>query len=756
MDNFYISIGTSKNCTVWKNQQTNWVNFCKRFETPMRTQETVEEYHKMIVVQQGAIKDVGGFVGGYLEKGKRKINSVKHRSLICLDLDNPIMGVTPNIKYVGLLHSTHKHTPEQPRYRLIIPLMTNLSSEEYEYVSRYIAKEIKVFDEFADKTTYQTNRLMYWPSCPVDGEYIFKTYEGDPVDGKQILKDNPDWKSECFQEVPQKDLEYIGKLIKKKQADPTLKGGVIGAFCKAYSIEECIDTFLTEKYIPTDIPDRYTWSEGSTSAGVLLFESQFSYSFHSTDPCSMRLCNAYDLIRIHLYKENEKEALTFCAAQKGVGAFIAQEEFGEDFKLWQNELEYTKNGDIKPTMKNFELILQNNYDLKFDDFKKQYIVNDRPYSNHDDSLLMSYIESTYGVYNEAKVKRSVEVVGYSNLYNPVQDYLNSLKWDGVERLDTTLIKYFHSTDDPFVRESFRNFLIFGIMRIFEPGSELQHVLVLSGQPGIGKSSFIKSLCPNPEWFNDSLTIYDCTKDSKTAGEHLTGHWIFEIPEMAGMKKAEVEPVKAFITRSSDKYRPAFGRVYETYKRQCIFFASTNSPYLLDVTGNRRFWTIKCPGRYMDQIDRDQLWAEAVVRYRKLDTLAPQEKLNKLKLSKEALRLSKIMENEHIETDERSNFVEQFIEREIPLDWRSKSIYERIQYLNDELTPLSGKGMEPRKYVTVAEVWCELYQKPKSDLRRTQSNEIIRNFTSLGYTEKISGVTDPCYGRQIGFTKPPDD
>jgi putative DNA primase/helicase len=753
MEKFYISVGTSKKCTIWENKETTWEEFKNRFVEPTRTPETTKEYLAMIPAQQGVIKDVGGFVGGYLINGKRKSNTVKNRSLICLDLDDPIMGIVPDIKYRGIMHSTHKHTAGQPRYRLIIALKENLSSEEYEYVSRHISKEIGTFYEYADSTTYQPNRLMFWPSCPKDGEYIFKEFEGEEVDGKKILEDNPAWQSEIFKDIPIKDIANIKRLVGKKQADPTEKNGVIGAFCKTYTMTECIETFISDKYTATDLPDRYTYTEGSTQGGVIIYEDKYSYSFHNTDPASMRLCNAYDLVRLLNFKGNEKEALTFCAAQKGVAVYLAQEEFGEEFQEWQKQLEYMKNGQVKATMANLELILDNTYKLQFDEFKQQSIIDDRPYKNSDDSILLSNIENKYNIYNETKLKRSVEVVCHKNSFHPVKDYLEGLEWDGKPRIDTLLVDYFHAEDNAFTREAIRNTLLSGIRRIYEPGCEVQHILVLRSEENIGKSTFFKMLCPDTRWFNESLSLLDCTKGAKTSGEHLLGHWILEIPEVAGIRKSEVEAVKSFLSRDIDNFRQAYARMSEQYPRQCIFFASTNATYLQGTTGNRRFWTIKCPGRFKDTLNRDQIWAEAKHIYMSWANKSLDEIRSILKLSDEAYKLSKIAENENIETDDRTVFIQDYIDRKIPIDWRDKSISERIQFLNDDLSPVDGEGLVEREWVTVAEIWCELYQKPKSELKRANSIDIIKSLISLGYTHKIENCRDKKYGKARGYKKP---
>jgi predicted P-loop ATPase len=165
-----------------------------------------------------------------------------------------------------------------------------------------------------------------------------------------------------------------------------------------------------------------------------------------------------------------------------------------------------------------------------------------------------------------------------------------------------------------VRAAIRAWLISAVARIFQPGCQADYVLVLEGRQGIKKSTALRVLASDA-WFSDSLPNDVGHKDSKA---HLLGKWIIELPEFAQFKRSEIETVKAFITRRHEQFRPSYGRHEVTFERQCVFAGSTNeAEYLVDQTGNRRFWPIACGELDLPALvrDRDQLWAEAVHAYR---------------------------------------------------------------------------------------------------------------------------------------------
>ena len=209
------------------------------------------------------------------------------------------------------------------------------------------------------------------------------------------------------------------------------------------------------------------------------------------------------------------------------------------------------------------------------------------------------------------VDQAVTLYAHTNQRNCLTDWLESLQWDQIPRLDSWLIEYCGATENAFTREAGRCWLLAAVLRAFTPGSKFDHCLVLEGPQGIGKSTALSILSNG--WFNELNKF-----DGKDAVEALESTWIVELCELDGMKKADIEGVKRFLTTQRDKYRPAYGRHVVDLPRSCVFAGTTNEDsYLRDPTGNRRFWPIKCSKIEIEKLrkDRDVLIAEAVVRYR---------------------------------------------------------------------------------------------------------------------------------------------
>ena len=226
-----IAYGNSRMDKKWKNTDTSWEDFCSRVKTTQRTTETVEEYRKMRKGGQDSIKDVGGFVGGHLKDGRRKKGNVLSRSMLTLDMDYGTSTIWEEIStffpYRCCIYSTHKHTPEHPRLRLIIPLFRDVGEEEYAAVSRMVAKEIGI--DLFDDTTYEPERLMYWPSTSRNGVFVYEEKDGSLLDPDMFLNKYDDWRDTSTWPVSSRQSEVIDRSL-KEQADPLSKEGVIGTF----------------------------------------------------------------------------------------------------------------------------------------------------------------------------------------------------------------------------------------------------------------------------------------------------------------------------------------------------------------------------------------------------------------------------------------------------------------------------------------------------------------------------------------------
>lgn len=774
-----IAVGNSRMDKKWKNREISWEDLCQRVSSTIRTTETVEEYRKLKKGAQDNIKDVGGFVGGQLREGRRKNGMVLCRSMLTLDMDYGEPGIWDEIDLLHdfrcCVYSTHKHTPEHPRLRMIIPLARDITEEEYPAVARMVAKEIGI--DLFDDTTYEACRLMYWPSTSANGKFFYKTKDGPLLDPDAYLTKYADWHDASTWPVSSRQSEAVRRSI-TQQADPLEKPGIVGAFCRAYTIEEAIETFLSDVYEPSSMNGRYDYIPADSAAGVVVYDGKFAYSHHATDPVCGKLLNAFDLVRLHKFRELDenvgldtppgklpsfKAMSDLALGDDKVKAVFAGEriaqaaaEFSDED--WQNGLELDKSGHVKNTLRNLTLILENDPNLKGVVFNQlldgMEIKGEVPW-NHpskfwrdaDDAQLISYVDAHYGTFSARNYDIAVTKVADDRAYHPIREFIESLpEWDKVPRVDTLLVDYLGASDTAYVRAVTRKTLCAAISRVLRPGCKFDSMLVLNGPQGVGKSTLIAKLAG--EWFSDSLNLGD-TKD-KTAAEKLQGYWILEIGELAGLKKAEVETLRSFLSRQNDIYRAAFGKRATPHLRQCVFFGTTNaeSGYLRDTTGNRRFWPVKTPGNGKKQSwnltheEILQIWAEALVYVRQGE---------KLYLSAEMDALAKDEQREAMESDEREGLVREYLDTLLPERWAEMDLFERRNFLTgSDFGGLQEKGTVRRTSVSNMEIWCECFGKERANLRRTDSNELTGILARLGWKRADNKVRIPLYGPQYVF------
>lgn len=498
-----ISVGRSRKEMNWKNKELLWSELVKRLSQTHRTAETYHEYMTSPKPRQDEIKDVGGFVGGHISGGRRKADSIMNRQILTLDIDFGTPDAFDDfVMFYGnacVLYSTHKNGPGQFRGRLIVPLDRPVFRDEYQAIARKVAENLGI--DIFDDTTFEPSRLMYWPSTSKDGEYIFKYNDGSFLSADEILESYFDWHDVGSWPMSSRTDKIVARDI-KKQGDPLEKPGLIGAFCRCYTIQEAIETFLDDAYEPCD-NGRYTYKEGSTTAGLVTYEDIFAYSHHGTDPASGKLCNAFDLVRLHKFglkdedaKENTAgnrlpsytamvefaskipEVRTRVATEKieeAKGVFldveIEKEEADAD-DSWKGSLEVDRKGNIHSTIDNIMIVLNNDCKLKnkfrLNDFRHGTLIMgdlpwrklnpENPYFEDIDSAGMRhYMENVYGIESTRKIDDGVNLLFEQNKFHPIRDYLNKQVWDGVERLDTLLIDYLGAEDTPYIRAVTRKY-----------------------------------------------------------------------------------------------------------------------------------------------------------------------------------------------------------------------------------------------------------------------------------------------------------
>lgn len=785
-----IATGKSRKETHWKNKNILWSALVEKLSHTTRTPEAYAEYKKMPKTEKDRIKDVGGFVGGGLKNGRRKAENVQNRTLLTLDLDYVNGDIWTSIEllwdFALVMYSTHTHTADNPRLRLVIPLSRPVLPDEYQAISRMVANDIGI-DQF-DDTTYEPSRLMYWPSTSADGEYVFKVQDLSWLNPDDVLSRYTfGWQDVSYWPESSRARAKLNNVL-KKQEDPLEKKGIIGAFCRTYTISEVIAEFLNDVYVPGADETRYTYAEGSTTGGVVVYDNKFSYSHHGTDPASNILCNAFDLVRIHKFGHLDDEAKEdtpanrmpsftrmseFASSNEKVMQTIgkermekAQEDFGvvedEIDTEWVKELTYTDQGRVRSTISNFSLIIENEPMLKgkiaYNEFSNRANVtgqlpwrskdNKSDWNDTDDSGLREFIEKYYGISSTAKCADALALAFEKHSFHPIKDYLNTLSWDEVKRIDTLFIDYLGAEDNSYVRTVTRKILVAAVARVFNPGCKFDNMPVLSGPQGIGKSTIIKKL--GREWYSDSLT----TVSGKEAYEQLQGVWLLEMGEMMATKKADIEATKHFLSKTEDIYRVAYGRRTSRFPRQCVFIGTTNDrEFLRDKTGNRRFWPIdvgltkhtKSVFKDMTDYEISQIWAEAVEFFKKEEPLY---------LNREEEKEAQKQQEAHSEESAKAGLIEEYLNKPLPDNWYSLGLSERKNYIQGTEFGDSLEGTLRRDKTCVMEIWVELFNGDPKQLTPLQSREINEILKGLKEWERSNNSLrfGKIYGKQRAYVR----
>lgn len=346
---------------------------------------------------------------------------------------------------------------------------------------------------------------------------------------------------------------------------------------------------------------------------------------------------------------------------------------------------------------------------------------DTLWADRDDALVANWLQHQEIMVPMSIAGQAVEVVARDRLFHPVREYLDALAWDGTPRLDTWLLRYLGAEDNAYHRAVGLRWLISAVARIYVPGCKADCALILEGPQGIRKSSALMALAA--PWFTDRLSDLG----SKDAAMETRGVWIIEIAELDTMGRAEVSTIKAFMSRTQDRFRPPYGKRLVDLPRQCVFAGSVNPEggYLKDPTGGRRFWPVVCGAIDISALeqDRDQLWAEARDRFRRQEPwwLETRE-LDALAADEQA---------ERYQGDAWEEPIQVYLENEI--HWMENGYGERNPYRHPRSTPLND--------VSVAEVLEKALAIEKARWTQADQNRVVRCLVSMGFKQ--------CRARQGG-------
>ena len=789
-----ITVGASRNSVDWRPQVITLSELWDRLKTPARGTETMEQYLALSKSKQDALKDVGGYVAGTIDGHRRKASAITGRDVVTLDLDNIPNGATDNVcarvDALGCgycIYSTRKHRPDAPRLRVLVPLDRTVTPDEYEPIARRLAEIVGM--ELADSSTFEPSRLMYWPSACSDGSYVYYAADKPMLSADGMLATYTDWHD--VSSWPVSPGATPAARLAAKQGDPEAKNGIVGAFCRIYDVPTAMDTFLPGVYEETVVSGRYTFTGGSTTGGAVLYDNgKFLFSHHATDPCGGRLVNAFDLVRLHKFGDRDDAAdpgtptnrlpsftamCEFASQDDRVSGLLMQERWEKATSGFQPiqepqaasppvDTEWLKKLKLNAhtglpvaTIDNIWAIMENDPALAgrfaLNTFSGRGEVlgplpwtkdaERRPWEDNDNAGLYWYMERVYGITGNGKIDGALSLHSTRHAFNDVQAYLNGLTWDGVERLDTLFVDYLGAEDSAYTRAVTRKSFVAAVARAMAPGTKFDQMVILSGTQGIGKSTLLDKMSRG--WFNDSIRTFE----GKEASELIQGVWIVEIGELEAFRRTDVSRIKQFVSQRADRFRAAYGRHVKEMPRCCVFFGTTNADeYLTDRTGNRRFWPVdvgKNPARLSVWRDLDgnidQLWAEAIVRWQRGETLY---------VADELADTAREQQESHRETDTQEGIILDWINRDVPEDWASWSLERRRLFWSGSVQ--GDLILVQRDRVCAAEVWCELLG---GDIRGIKNgdaakiNGIIASSPDWG--EKRSRRFGP-YGVQKGFSR----
>ena len=717
------------------------------------------------------------------------------RDVVTLDLDNIPAGQTESIlqrlESLGVgycVYSTRKHSPDAPRLRVLLPLSRTVTADEYEPIARKCGEFLGL--DYCDKTTFEASRLMYFPSCCSDSQYVYRYADKPFADADGLLAMYPDWRDVT---------QWAGMSAQsiprgKTQKDPTEKAGAVGAFCRVYDVPGAIAAYLPDKY--TDAGEgRYTFAGGSTTGGAVLYDGgKFLFSHHATDPASGKLCNAFDLVRLHLFGDKDDDAkpdtptnklpsfVQMCqlaVQDENVARLMNQERYAQAVEMFGGEpdsglsdsgqsVDWMKQMKISPetgkplkTVENVLLILENDPQLHsvvvFDEFSNRLYVTGRlpwdvsgkrrDWKDADDAGLRCYMEKVYGITGKERITDGFLLYCEMHKVNLVQQYLNGLPaWDGVHRLETLFIDYLGAADNAYIRAVARKSLTAAVARAMQPGVKYDTMPILVGAQGIGKSTLLRLL--GADWFNDSLNTFE----GKEACEMIQGSWIIELQELNGLNRSEENAVKQFLSKTDDIYREPYGRRTGRYPRRCVFFGTTNDDeFLRDHTGARRFLPIDCRVQAPTKdVFRDlpgevpQIWAEALAYWRLGETLYLDET--------EVAAMAKQAQEAHAVHSAKEGLIVEFLARKVPEGWDRLDLATRRRFWDGTFQPVECEYRK-RDRVCAVEIWCEALNGDMRYFKQADAREINGILGKLdGWERLTNGSRFGFYGLQRGYAR----
>lgn len=765
---FDVTTAPKRDSRHWQVGQVTWAELAEWMEQPFTTKACGN--YVLGRFEQSTVRHPGAELP--CTNLHRTKTAVVSRGALTLDVDHPGMGFKKKVgelEFAYILHTTFSSTEEEPRFRLIVPLSRNVTPDEY-YVAAGAVMQMLGTENF-DPGSVQPERYMFRPSATKKSLFQYDINQGTLADVEELL--------ENFQtDLSDVPMPRVGK----NKRDPFALEGTIGAFNRAYSdFNELIQEYDLP-YEPAGA-DRWQLVGASAAAGMGVCAPGLVYSHHANDPAYGQTCSAFDLARLHMFgmlDENAKagtpihklpstDAMREVATQdinvvtELVGSDFADSmtataeaiENGVDPSDWRLMFALnSRTGKPEDVIHNWDLIAKNDpaftglyfnelslaIECKTDLPWRKITSGREAFDKGDTSSMLLYLEREYGI--RASRTYLDDVINDKALrirVNPVKDHLESLKWDGTPRLEECLPGVRSS---PFTRLAARKSLVAAVARMFEPGVKWDHMLVMFGPEGLGKSFWVEKMSRGYSSplgrLNDKDTLITMQRS-----------WILTSDEGHSLKKADFDAQKEFITRTADIFRMPYDRESQVHKRHCVIWGTTNDDvFLRKQEGNRRFLIVHCE----DKVDFDvltdeyvdQVWAEAVHMYRAGE---------KLFLTPEENDLAGLHREDFTEEDALTGIIHEYLETLVPDNWDDMAPVERQMWLQSRTEGFAAPGTHRLDEVCSVQIYVEALGQPVGRQKRVDLLEISTALKQItGWVPVPGRKRVPGYGPQMVFVR----
>lgn len=781
------AFATKKNDNHWKPGEVTWGEIQDWMKHP-RSRKDVDGYilaslTKRAKVHVGADHECDG---GYHRDSK----SLERRSaLLMIDVDKPDEDFEMVVDLVldghaYILHTTYSSTPSEPRYRLLVPVDRDMSPHEYVDASKSLSQRVGIHQ--VDAGTWQATRFMYKPSARKPEWFDYTVADGEPIPVDDLLD---------TLEIVDSDSDKIKPGRTKR--NPFEIEGLIGVFNRVYTDwDEVIEIF--DLPYERESEGRWHLRDARSQGGLTTIpEPGFVNSFHAHDP-AYGLNHAFDLVRLHRFGDLDSEAKpdtpvnrlpsteamldlarkdprvvdeSFKQIEEDFDRISQEEEDligsdaeegeGGEGKSWKSTLRLSRSGKFMDIWSNWQIILRNDpvfRVLRYNELTmspeatgdlpwREVTPLSRTFDGMDTAALMFHLEENLNEFRPSKelVERLIQRHIVNKRINPVRDYLESLVWDGVERISTSLPG---ATDTQYNRMVATKVLVGAVARVFDPGCKWDHTLVLYGEEGLGKTTWIERLANVGEEERRSYlyTLGQISQKDTLLAAHMS--WIVTADEGHSLRKSDNDAMKEFLTRSADLFRMPYERDTVMHPRKFVIWATTNDETFLRLQqGNRRFLMVRCGDWDIDGMTPeyvDQLWAEAVTLYR--DGY-------RIWLNDEESELARFEREPFTEEDSHAGIIKEYLDTLVPENWWTMSKMARIAYIQNRDPEFDPEGTMPIDRVCTHQLWEEAFGQriAPSKVTLRELSEALKRLGWIG----IGTTRIPGYGPQATFVRKDD-